>query len=96
MNAQLHKIALCTSLAFIAGAKNMRTTYGIVGQSNVSVTMIDTHVEDERMSVNDHGEALPLEAVTKRRLTFARHRLINHITGGADESAELPAIFPIN
>ena len=74
----------------------MRTTYGIVGQPNVSITMIDTVQEDERMSVNDHGEALPLEAVIKRRLTFARHRLINHVTGGADFSAELPAIFPLN
>lgn len=71
--------------------------YGIVGASNTTVTMYSTFEEDAQLSVNDKGEKLPDDVITKRHLSFSRHRLAMHITdGNKDQSAELPGIFPIN
>lgn len=73
----------------------MRNTYGLASVPNVLVTMITTRDEDDRLMVNDSGEKIPVDKFEQRIHTFNRHRIGKNITGHADESPELPVIFPV-
>lgn len=50
-------------------------TYGIVGTTNCTVTMCDTVDDEQKLSHNQSGEKLPEKVITRRRLSFHKHRL---------------------